>query len=74
MILGSDDNSDESEDEATEAPFCRTITKSIRAHSICHMMVYAVTDGKSKTPLHVTPDQSVYFRCRSAALLHHWAK
>ena len=71
MILDSDDNSDETEDEATEAPLCRTITKSIRADSICHMMVYTVNDGKSKTPLHVKPDQSVYFRCCSAALLHH---
>ena len=28
MVLDSDDDSDDAEDEATETPSCRTITKS----------------------------------------------
>ena len=30
------------------------------------MMVYTVTNGKIKTPLHVMTGQSVYSRCRSS--------
>ena len=41
---------------------CRTITESIRAHSIYQMMVYTVTDGKIKIPLHVMTGQSIYSR------------
>ena len=34
MILDCDDDSDDTDAEATETPSCRTITKSIRAYSI----------------------------------------
>ena len=32
-------------------------------------MVYTVTDGKTKTPLHVMTVQSVYFRCRNCSTI-----
>ena len=65
MILDSVDDSDDTDDEATESPSRRTITKSIRAYSIYQMMVYTVTHGKMKTPLHVMTGQSVCSICRS---------
>ena len=33
------------------------------------MMVYTVTDGKLKTPMHVMTDQSVYSRCCSRSTI-----
>ena len=65
MVLDSDDNFDNTDDEETETPSCRAITKSICIYSIYQMMVYTVNDGKIKTPLHAVTDQSVYYRCRS---------
>ena len=69
MIFDSDDDSDDADDEATETPSCRTITKSIRAYYIYQMMVYTITDGKIKTPLHVITGQSVYSGCRSRSTI-----
>ena len=69
MILDPDDDSDNIDDETTETPLCRTITKRIPAYSIYQMMVYTVTDGKIKTPLHVMTGQSVYFgRCSCSTI------
>ena len=69
MILDPDDDSDNIDDEATETPLCRTITKRIPAYSIDQMMVYTVTDGKTKTPLHVMTGQSVYSgRCSCSTI------
>ena len=65
MILDFDADSDNTDDETTETPSCRTITKIIRIHSIYQMMIYTVTDGKIKFILHVMKCQSVYSRCCS---------
>ena len=65
MILDPDDDFDDTDDKAPETPLCRIITKSICAYSIYQKMVYTVTDGKIKTPLHVMTGQSVYSRCHS---------
>ena len=65
MILDCNDDLDDTDGEAPETPLCRTITKSIRAYSIYQKMVYTVTDGKIKTPLHVMTGWSVYSRCGS---------
>ena len=63
LILDSDDDYDNTEDEATKTPSFRTITKNIRAYSAYPIIVYTVTDGKIKTPLHVMAGQSVYPSC-----------
>ena len=69
MILDSDDDTDNIDDEATETHSSRTTTKSISTYPIYQMMMYTVTDGKTKTPLHVMTGQSVYSRCRSRSTI-----
>ena len=58
LILDSDEDYDDTVDEATKTPSCRTITKNIRAYSAYSVRAYTVTDGKIKTPLHVMAGQS----------------
>ena len=62
MILDYDFASDDTDDKAVDTP-CRTIIKSIPTYSIYQMMVYAITDGKTKT------GQSVYSRCHSRSTI-----
>ena len=69
MILDSDNDSDDTDDETTESSSCRTIAKSIHAYSIYQMMVYTVTNRKTKVSLHVMRGQSVYCRCCSRSTI-----